>query len=255
MNTPLVSVIMPAYNSENYIKSAIDSVLAQTYGNFELILINDCSTDSTLDIMNEYAKKDARITVVSNKVNSGVSFSRNRTIMMSEGEYVAFIDSDDIWAPEKLEKQLELIASNPDAVLVYTASGFIKHDGSKIDFILHVPEKISRKELLKQNIISCSSVLVKRSCIEGVKMPDDRMHEDFATWLKILKSEKYAYGIDEPLLIYRISKNSKSSNKLKAALMTWRVYKHAGLSFFERLYYMQFYASRSLKKYTHIFKK
>ena len=255
MNNPLVSVIMPAYNSEKYIRSAIDSVLTQTYENFELILINDCSQDSTLTIMNEYAQKDGRIKVVSNKVNSGVSFSRNRTISMSRGEYVAFIDSDDIWAPEKLEKQVQLISEIPDAVLVYTASGFVLHDGHRVDYILNVPDKISRKELLKQNVISCSSVLVKRPCIDGVKMPSDHMHEDFATWLEILKTEKYAYGINEPLLIYRVSKNSKSSNKLKAAAMTWRVYKHAGLNFFERLYYMQFYALRSLKKYTRIFKK
>lgn len=255
MNTPLVSVIMPAYNSEKYIADAIDSVLAQTYRNFELILINDCSADSTLDIMNNYAQKDSRITVVSNEVNSGVSFSRNRTIRMSEGEYVAFLDSDDIWAPEKLEKQISLANSNPQASLIYTASGFIRQDGKRVDFIMHVPDKISRKELLKQNVISCSSVLIKRSSIENVSMPSDKMHEDFATWLTVLKKEPYAYGIDEPLLIYRLSNHSKSSNKLKAALMTWRVYKYAGLNFFERLYYMSFYALRSLRKYTNIQRK
>ena len=213
----LVSIIMPAYNSEKFIRQAVDSILGQTFTNYELIVVEDCSTDKTLDILNEYSSENSRITLIRNEKNSGVSYSRNRAISIATGEYIAFLDSDDMWDNQKLEKQVNYVKSNPNADFVFTGSAFIDENDKPLNHILHVPDKISFNDLLKQNIISCSSVFIKRSIIQDIKMPNDKMHEDFATWLTILKNQKYAYGIDEPLLIYRLSSNSKSSNKIKAA--------------------------------------
>lgn len=243
---------MPAYNSEKFIRQAVQSVLEQTYTNYELIIVEDCSTDNTLSILNEYSLKDKRINLLTNEKNSGVSHSRNRAMSIAKGDYIAFLDSDDIWDKQKLQKQVDFVKNNPDATFVFTASSFINENDKPINHILHVPDRISFYGLLKQNIISCSCVFIKRSIIQNIKMPNDKMHEDFATWLTILKSQKYAYGIDEPLLIYRLSSNSKSSNKIKAALMTWRVYKFIGLNIFKRIYYMIFYTVRSLKKYSNL---
>ena len=244
-----ISVIMPAYNAEKTVGESIESVLKQTYRDFELIIIDDCSQDSTWDIMQCYAKRDERIRILANDMNSGVSKTRNRGIEEAKGEYIAFLDSDDLWREDKLEKQVNFLAMNPETKLIFSASSFITHDRKPLDYILQVPEKVSRQSLLKQNVISCSSVLVARSCVLDIPMPSDKMHEDFAVWLTILKTEPFAYGINEPLLVYRLSKKSKSSNKTKAAWMTWRVYRYVGLNAIQSLFYMCIYTIRSLRKY------
>jgi len=252
MEKNLVSIIIPAYNAEKYIKGTLDSVLAQTYTNFEAIVVNDCSKDNTEKIIDEYVAKDSRIKKYNNPKNSGVSYTRNFAISVANGEWIAFVDSDDMWEPTKLEKQINFANTTEGADFIYTGSSFIDEDGNPYNHVMNVPEKVTYKELLKQNIISCSSVLIKKECLEGVKMPSDKMHEDFATWLTILKNKDCAYGINEPLLIYRISRNSKSGNKKKAAKMTYEVYKYAGLNIFQRAYYMFNYVYRSLKKYNNI---
>ena len=170
-------------------------------------------------------------------------------IKKAKGKYIAFLDSDDMWEKDKLEKQMKLIDENPEIKFTFTGSGFVDNDGNPLDYVLSVPQKMSFKNLLKQNLVSCSSVVIEKEALEGIKMPDDSMHEDFATWLEVLRKQKYAYGIDEPLLVYRLSDNSKSSNKFKAARTTWKVYRHVGLNMLQSVYYMGFYALRSLKKY------
>lgn len=246
----LISIVIPAYNAEKYISYTLDSVLNQTYSDFEVIVIDDCSADKTYEIMEKYAELDDRIRIYKNEKNSGVSFTRNFGVSVSNGDYIAFLDSDDMWTPDKLSKQVELLEKNPDAALLFTGSAFMDYEGNALDHILQVPDKIGYKTLLKQNVISCSSVLVKKSYMEQIKMCNDSMHEDFAVWLKILRKEKYAYGINEPLLIYRLSNNSKSSNKIKAAKMAWRVYRHIGLNIYVSIYYMFHYAVRSILKYS-----
>lgn len=251
----LVSIIMPAYNAEKTIKESINSVLSQTYENFELIVVNDCSRDNTEEIIKEFESCDSRVHYYKNEANSGVSYTRNRGVKLAKGDFIAFLDSDDMWTETKLWEQVEFVKNNPQAKLVFTGSGFIDNDGVLQEYVMEVPEKISFRKLLKQNLISCSSVMVESSYIKNVSMPDDKMHEDYATWLTILKKEKYAYGINKPLLIYRVSANSKSSNKIKAAKMTWLVYRYIGLDVFSSIYYMTFYAIKSLKKYSKIYGK
>lgn len=249
----MVSIIMPAYNCEKYLRSAVESVKAQTYKDWVLYIIDDCSTDNTLLLAKDLESTDERIKVFHNEDNSGVAKTRNWGIKKAESEWIAFLDSDDMWEPKKLEKQIRLLEINPEAKLLFTGSGFINENGEKIDYILHVPMKVNRKELLKQNLISCSSVLVKRDLILKYSMPEKgMMHEDFASWLRILDEEPYAYGIDEPLLIYRRSEGSKSGNKAKAAKMNWNTYRYVGLNPVEAAYYMCWYTMRGIMKYRHL---
>lgn len=253
INDVFVSIIIPVYNGEKYIKDTLNSILGQTYKNFEVIVIDDYSSDNTFSILNEYANKDNRIKIFKNDQNMGVSKTRNKAVELAKYNWIAFLDADDLWEKDKLEKQINLLINNQDSKLFYTGSKFIDDDGKLYDFELSIPEKIEYKKLLKQNLISCSSVLVLKDLFLKYKMQSDKMHEDFALWLQILKNDiKYAKGIDEPLLIYRIARNSKSSNKFKSAMMNYRVYKFVGLNFFQRIYYMLIYTLKGLKKYKSI---
>ena len=245
----LISIIMAAYNAEKTIELAIGSVLSQSYRNWELIVINDCSTDKTASLVESIA--DPRVRLIHNEVNSGVSFTRHRGVEEAKGEWIAILDSDDAWAPEKLEKQVQRqIEKNAD--LLFTASSFMNADGEPIDWVLHAPEEIGYRTLLKQNLISNSSVLVRKALYQAHELQGDDMHEDFACWLRILKSGIKAYGVDEPLLIYRLSSTSKSGNKLKAAKMNWKTYRKVGLNVFEAGYYMVWYTINGLKKYKNL---
>lgn len=247
-----VSIIMPAYNAEKYIEEAIRSVMTQTYKEWELIVINDCSADNTEQVVLKIAAEDERIRYLKNNVNLGVSESRNKGIKCSRNDWVAFLDSDDFWVADKLEKQLQLCKRYEEGKLFFTGSGFVNANGKKSSYVLRVPEKIKFRRLLKQNVISCSSVLAQKELLLKYPMTGDFLHEDFAVWLKILKESKYAYAVDEPLLIYRLSEQSKSSDKKKAAWMTWQVYRTIGLNIAECLYYFIWYTYKNLKKYRKI---
>lgn len=244
----IISILMAAYNSAETIEQAITSVIYQTFSAFELIVIDDCSTDRTVEIVKELREKDQRIILLQQEKNGGVSAARKRGLETARGEWIAIIDSDDQWEPEKLEKQLQL-HDKTDAELIFTASGFMNEQGELIDWILHVPERLSYRQLLKQNLVSNSSVLVKKELYEKYYSSGDGMHEDYATWLQITKSGVIAYGIDEPLLIYRLSSSSKSGNKKKAALMNWNTYRYVGLSLPETIWYMFCYTVNGIKKY------
>lgn len=252
---PLISIVMPAYNAEKTIKDAIQSVINQTYKHWELLVIDDCSKDSTKEIVQQLCKKDTRIILLKNEKNLGVSKSRNYGIRKSRGSWIALLDSDDMWVAEKLEKQYRLLNQREDADLIFTGSSFINSDGDNFTYILHVPKQIIYKQLLKQNLISCSSVLVRRGLLELYPMQRDDMHEDFIVWLQILKKGGKAYGLDEPLLIYRLSVKSKSGNKKKAAQMTYQVYRLMGLNTAQSIYYFFWYAVKNYEKYKRIYSK
>ena len=252
MVDPLISIIMPAYNAEKTIAGSIDSVLGQSYSSWELLVIDDGSTDSTAAIVKKAASMDARVTLVQNSRNLGVSASRNRGVARASGGWVAFLDSDDQWRPSKLEKQVAAIREKGDVGLVYTGSSFLNSAGQESSYTLKVPESVSYHGLLKQNIIPCSSVLAKKELLQKYPMGRDDMHEDYAVWLQILKGGHCAYGVNEPLLLYRLSENSKSANKRKAAAMTYKVYQFLGLGRLQSLYYFSCYAWRNMKKYFYI---
>ena len=249
----MISIIMPAYNSEKYIEKAILSVCRQDYIDWELIVIDDCSTDSTAEIVKKMAKSDSRIRYIKNSRNRGVAKSRNRGIASALGEWIAFLDSDDCWSSDKLSQQMNCALQN-HAHFIFSGSAFMDQSGRKLQYYLRVPKKITFYELLKQNIISCSSVLIKKELLEQYPMRCSKnMHEDFAVWLQILRDTgEPAYGVNRPLLIYRITPGSKSNNKIKAACMTYRVYRYIGLSSAKSLWYWMHYSIRSLKKYSKI---
>ena len=248
---PLISVVMPAYNCAKTLAASVQSVLAQTFEDWELLIIDDCSPDDTLALMRQLKIQDpGRIRLFRNKTNRGVGLTRMRGVNAARGRWIAFLDSDDLWTPDKLWKQAALAAAEPDARLIFTGSSFIDADGSPLKYRLEVPARITRGDLLKQNLISCSSVMIDRELIKEHPMSHRMdMHEDFACWLRILEDIPYASGINEPLLIYRLQRDSKSGNKAKAAKMNWRTYRHAGLSIPEALYYMGWYTVRGLVKY------
>lgn len=252
----LVSVVMPAFNAEKTIGQAIRSVLKQTHRKLELLIIDDGSADGTLSIAEAYAKQDERIRILRNGGNRGVSYSRNHGVKEARAEWIAFLDSDDLWAPEKLEKQIPAINSNPSCRLFYTGSAFVDEQGEGYEYILRVPERLTYRDLLKQNLISCSSVLAEKAALEEHPMQRDPMiHEDFATWLNILRDGACAVGVDEPLLIYRLSGKSKSGNKLRAAKMQWRTYRAVGLGRVKAIPYFMVYAWRNVKKYKKILQR
>lgn len=249
--TTVISIIMPAFNCDKYIQHAIESVRLQSYQNWELIVIDDCSSDNTLEVVRGIAEKDKRIRFFKNEKNIGVSETRNKAISLAQGEWIAFLDSDDIWEMSKLEKQIEC-ARLESAEFVFTGAAYINETGDYYKGIFEVPKKVNLKKLKKQNVISCSSVLIKKKFFKTIKMENDDMHEDYAVWLRVLKKGVIAYGINEPLLIYRISSQSKSGNKIKTFKMTFKVFRFIGESRSKAMFYMLSHVYGSYKKYKKI---
>lgn len=247
----LISIIMAAYNAEKTIEQAINSVLSQTYTNFELLVVNDCSTDRTAELVKSIAAKDSRVRLISNVKNNGVSYTRKHGLEEAKGSWIAILDSDDAWAPEKLEKQIDF-QRRTNADLLFTGSAFMDSEGHPIDWCLHAPKEVTYRQLLKQNVLSNSSALVRKELYAKYYAIGDGMHEDFAIWLSILKEGKKAYGVDEPLLIYRIAKSSKSGNKVKAARMNWNTYRYVGLNLMEAIYYECWYIFNGIRKYRNL---
>lgn len=250
-----VSIVMPALNSEKYIAESIRSVKRQTYTDWELIIVDNGSSDSTLTIASAESNADSRIRVYQMTDCYSAAAARRFAIDRAAGEWVAFLDSDDLWLPEKLRLQLDA-AEEHGADFVFSASSFINGDGDAIGDILHAPSKIAYPEILKQNIISCSSVLIRRELLDGCfTETDNGICEDYAAWIKILRDRKItAIGIDQPLLIYRVAASSLSSNKLRAALRTFKTYKKAGVSTPTAIKSWLCYIARSINKYRKISK-
>ncbi len=242
----MVSVIIPAYNCSQYVSRAIDSVLEQNV-NLEIIVIDDCSDDDVDLVLSRYSDFD-NIVYIKNTSNLGVAEARNKGVTLSKGEYIAFLDGDDIWAPDKLQKQLEAMASG-DYALCATARELIDVNGHSLNRIIPVKNTLTYNELLKHNSINCSSVLMKSDIAREFPMHDDDCHEDYIMWLEVLRKYGMAVGINEPLLKYRVSDNGKSGNKLKSAIMTFKVYRRIGLSLPKSILCFISYTFNGFKKY------
>lgn len=250
----LISIILPAYNAEKTLAESVDSVLAQTYDKIELVIIDDGSTDGTRAIAEEYAKKDYRVKVLCNEENIGVLKTRLKGVRSAMGQWIAFIDSDDLWDPDKLKRQMQL-QERTGSVLTYCASKFIGNDGNEISWVMQVPAEVNYKRLLKQNIIMNSSVVVRKDLfLKYSPFSEDQrdMHEDYACWLLILKDGHKVSGLDEPLLTYRVHKHSMTGNKLHSAMLNLSTYRYIGLNHFQSAYYMACYAVRGIIKYSHL---
>jgi len=248
MKSSLVSVIMPAYNAELYIGEAIASVQAQSYSDWELLVINDASTDATTAVVESFAATDSRIRAVTLNHNQGVAAARNKGLELVEGQYLAFLDSDDLWLPQKLERQLKFMQERNCAFSFHSYRHFTdKAVGEKQVWI---PEVLEYKSALCGNYIGCLTVCLDRSKVKPFSMPSAR-HEDYITWLNILKENKIcAYGLQEDLARYRISTNGTvSSNKLKSAWWTWLVIRGQGVGFWRSCWCMVGYVRKNLKKW------
>lgn len=237
-----VSVIIPVYNSSKYLKECLDSVIKQTYSNLEIIIINDNSQDNSLAIINDY--KDSRIKIINLTKRSGVSFARNKGIDLASGQYICFLDSDDFWYLDKIEKQVEFIK---DKAFIYSD---YEYYNAKKRHRVHVPLKITYKKALKNTTIFTSTVMFNMKYLtkEDLYMPNVKLGQDSATWWKILKKVKIAYGLNEVLSIYRVGNKSLSSNKIKAVIGTWKILKAENINLFKRLYYFIFYIFNAIKR-------
>ena len=242
----LVSVVMPAYNCAASIGDSIESVLCQDVP-LELIVVNDRSPDD-LDAAMEKYLSDERVVYVTNQVNMGAAMSRNRAMEMARGKYIAFLDSDDIWLPGKLKKQVEVLEKSGN-VLCCTARSLMTPEGVDDGRILPVAEVITYKDLLRHNSIACSSVVIRTEAAREFPMGHEDSHEDYIMWLQVLRKYGDARGINEPLLRYRLSNTGKSGSKLHSAKMTFMVYRYMGFSLPKSLLCFASYAINGVKKY------
>ena len=242
----LVSVVMPAYNCAASIGDSIESVLCQDVP-LELIVVNDRSPDDLDAAMAPYLA-DERVVYVTNEKNMGAAMSRNRAMEMARGKYIAFLDSDDIWLPGKLKKQVEILETSGN-VLCCTARSLMTPEGVDDGRILPVAEVITYRDLLRHNSIACSSVLIRTEAAREFPMGHEDSHEDYIMWLQVLRKYGDARGINEPLLRYRLSNTGKSGSKLHSAKMTFKVYRYMGFSLPKSLLCFASYAINGIKKY------
>lgn len=248
MNEPLVSIVTPVYNAEEFLSETIKSVKNQTYSNWEMLLVDDCSKDNSPSIIKEFQETDDRIKYIKLDENSGASVSRNTGIKNAKGRFIAFIDSDDLWEPKKLEKQISFMLQN-NVGFSFTSYRYMKENGEPTNKIARAPQKIDYNGLLKNTIIGCSTVVIDRYIVGSFEMPNVRRGQDTATWLKILREEAFAYGIEEDLVKYRLVGDSLSSNKVKAIKRTWNTYRNVeNLGIFKSCYVFCFYAYNAVKK-------
>lgn len=249
MTEPLISVIMPAYNADRYIAEAVDSVRMQTYKNWELLVLDDGSADRSCQIVQALAKEDSRIRLIKNETNMGVAHTRNRGFDLCKGSYVALLDADDLWHPTKLEKQLALLEQT-EAHLAYSSYAIVDSQGQRVKGDYLVPEAVSFRELLKENVIGCSAVLLRGELLQKYRFQTDFFHEDYVLWLQLLQDGYRAVGCGEVLLSWRFAENSRSFNKKKAAKNRWRIYRdYLHLPLYKSLWAFGHYALRSLRKY------
>jgi Glycosyltransferases involved in cell wall biogenesis len=245
--TPLVSVIVPAYRCETTIEQSVRSVLSGTTDKIEVILINDASDDGTTAVLNALAA-DARVHIITLSENGGVANARNVGVREAKADLVAFLDSDDLWEPDKLARQLTLM-DETGAALVYTAAACIDGTGKTTGKVFSVPKTVTAGKLLFGNDIITSTVLARREPLLKNPMERSDLHEDFVCWYRILKSGATAFGINEPLARYRVTEDSKSGNKRKSARMTWNTYRYLGVGFFRRIVCFAGYCLHGVRRY------
>lgn len=221
----LVSIVVPVYNAGAYIDETIAMVCRQTYQNWELLLVDDCSTDDGRKKIRKWCGKEGRIRLIAREKNEGAALARNTGIDHAAGRYIAFLDADDIWAEDKLEKELRFMEEK-DAAFVFTAYEFGDEQAKRTGKVVGVPETLSYREALSRTIIFTTTVLFDLQKIdrELIKMPNVPS-EDTATWWRVLRNGYTAYGLNEALAIYRRPMQSLSSNKLKAMRRIWNLYR------------------------------
>lgn len=245
-----VSVIIPVYNCEKFLKHTVQSVLNQTFRNWEAIIVNDASTDGSLAAAREFAERDPRIRVISQLQNSGVGACRNRGMELAAGRYLAFLDSDDLWSREKLARQLAFMQQN-DAAASHTGYAFMSEKGEVlVKGKVSVDREIGLEQYMKTTQIGMSTVMIDRQKIPDLKFPEEReVCEDAKAWVSLFHRGYRFHGLDEVLLLYRVRQNQLSGNKINMALNTLKRYlREDNLPAYKRLYCFLNYACNGARK-------
>lgn len=220
----LVSVITPTYNCAKFIAETIESVQAQTYENWEMVIVDDCSTDDTKAIVDTYMAKDSRVKYHCLEENSGAAVARTKAMELAQGEYMAFCDSDDLWMPDKLARQLAFMAETGHA-FTCTAYEQMDEQSKSLDRVIKTVTKTDYNRLLLDCPVGNSTVMYNVGVMGKFQVPNIRKRNDDALWLQMLKKEKYIWGMPDVLMRYRIRSNSISSNKLKVIKYHWILYR------------------------------
>ncbi len=244
----LVSIIMPSYNAARFIGESINSVLLQTYSNWELLIVDDCSKDNSVEVVRKFANIDKRVVLFSLEKNVGAAAARNVAIEHAQGQYIAFLDSDDVWDEYKLEKQLAFMKQYS---YVFTFSNYyvMEENGKKTENIVKVPSSLSYHQYLRNTIIGCLTVIIDRQQTGDFKMPLIKSSHDMALWLLIMKRGFKAYGLKYVLAGYRLVSTSNTAKKWKAAKDVWKVYREIeGLSVLYAAYCFCGYAINAVLK-------
>lgn len=244
----MISIVVPVYNAESYIKKTIEMVRIQTYTDWELILVDDASTDKSVKVIEEELalQPDERIRLVKKEKNAGAANARNAGVDLAAGRYLAYLDADDVWMADKLEKELQFMQDR-EVGFVFTGYEFGDEEANGTGKIVHVPEQLTYRQALSRTVIFTTTVLFDTEVIpkELIRMPDVKS-EDTATWWQILRSGYTAYGMDEVTAIYRRPASSLSSNKFEAMKRIWNLYRRVEkLGFFVSCYYFCFWAIRA----------
>ena len=245
----LVSIVMPVYNASAYLEKTIRSAQEQTYTNWELIAVDDCSADDSYALLCRLAEQDDRIRPVKQTENAGAAQARNRGTSLAEGRYLAFLDADDLWEKTKLEKELAFLTEK-QAAFAFTAYEFGDSEGNGNGKIVQVPETLTYRRALSRTVIFTTTVLfdLEKMDRELVMMPDVKS-EDTATWWQILRAGYTAYGLNENLAVYRRPAKSLSSNKVEAVKRIWNLYRNQEkLSLAESVWYFCFWAWRAVAR-------
>lgn len=243
----LVSVITPSYNSSPFIKETIESVQAQSYANWEMIIVDDKSRDDSVHVIKQYIEKDPRIKLITLTQNAGAARARNIALKEAQGDYIAFLDSDDLWLPTKLEEQVAFMQKD-NLAFSFTSYSLIDEQGNAMNIQVHAPKVVDYKYLLGNTTIGCLTVMLDRHQFKQIEMPVIQP-EDTALWLVLLRLGYQAYGLQKSLSKYRIVSNSTSRNKLKAAYRYWKLLRNQEkLNFVKTNFYFSQYAYHAYKK-------
>ncbi|WP_273161340.1 glycosyltransferase family 2 protein [Bacteroides fluxus] len=248
MTEGLVSIIMPSYNASQFVTESINSVLLQTYLNWELLVVDDCSKDDSVRIVQKFVDIDQRVRLFPLEKNVGAAAARNVAIGQAKGQYIAFLDSDDVWNEDKLEKQLAFMKQNSYA-FVFSDYYVMEEDGRKTGNIVRVPISLTYHQYLRNTIIGCLTVMIDRKQTGDFRMPLIKSSHDMALWLLIMKRGFKAYGLKEVLAGYRLVSTSNTAKKWKAAKDVWKVYrKIEGLSVLYAMYCFSGYVLHAVLK-------
>ena len=246
-----VSIILPLYNCEKYVRHTLESVLNQDYKNWELIVINDASTDNSRQVVSKYAEKDSRIKLYDCATNQGVAAARNSALKYATGKYIAFIDADDLWAKNKLSSQIFFMKKH-NAGLSHTSFAYLTQDGYiRERGLINVDECIDIKRYMCTSQICMSSVMIDRDKIKYIHFPEDReLCEDARLWMKYLREGEKFYGLDKILLLYRVRPNQLSRHKPQMAWLAFKRYmSEKSLSPLERISCFAAYTKNAIKKF------